>query len=76
MDEWEMYPRVAVATALQTQEQRIATIKKSREQLHAEATHMITQARDATQLLMKARLIFPMPETNDIPYPSPIFKKT
>ena len=71
-----MYPRVAVATALQTQEQRIATIKKSREQLHAEVTHMITQARDATQLLMKARLIFPMPETNDIPLPSPIFKKT
>jgi malate dehydrogenase (oxaloacetate-decarboxylating) len=61
MDEWEVYPRVAVATALQAQEQGVATLKKSREQLHAEATHMISQARNATQLLMKEQIIPPLP---------------
>jgi malate dehydrogenase (oxaloacetate-decarboxylating) len=61
MDEWDVYPRVAVATALQAQEEGIATLKKSREQLHEEATHMITQARDATQLLMKEQIIPPPP---------------
>lgn len=72
MDEWEVYPRVAVATALQAQKQGIATLNKSREQLHTEATHLIAQARDATQVLMKERLIAPMPETDAIPFPSPI----
>ncbi len=71
MDEWEVYPRVAVATALQAQEQGITALKKSREQLHEEATHIISQARDATQLLMKERLISPMPETHDVASPLP-----
>jgi len=57
MDEWKVYPRVAVATALQAQKQGVAILKKSQEQLYEEATHMITQARDATQLLMKEQII-------------------
>ncbi len=61
MDEWEVYPRVAVATALQAQEEGITALKKLREQLHEEATHMITQARNATQLLMKEQIIPPPP---------------
>lgn len=61
MDEWDVYPQVAVATALQAQKEGVAILRKSREQLHAEATHMITQARNATQLLMKEQIIPPPP---------------
>ena len=56
-----VYPRVAVATALQAQEEAITALKKSREHLHEEATHMITQARNATQLLMREQIILPPP---------------
>lgn len=76
MDEWEVHPRMALATALQTQEQGITALKKSREQLHEEATHMITQAREPTQLLMKERLIVSMPGTDDTTLPSPIWERT
>ena len=63
MDEWEVYPRVAVATAMKAQEQGMAKLKKPQEQLHAEATGTIKRARQATQLLMKEGLIAQAPET-------------
>ncbi len=71
MDEWEVYPRIAIATASKAQEQGITALKKSREQLHEEATHMITQAREATHLLMKESLIVPRTGTDDIALLSP-----
>lgn len=57
MDEWEVFPRAAVATAMKAQEQGIARLSKTREQLYNEASKIIREAREATQLLMKEGLI-------------------
>jgi len=62
MDEWEVFPREAVATAMKAQEQGIARLSKTREQLYEEASAIIRQAREATQLLMREGLIAPAPE--------------
>jgi len=62
MDEWEVYPREAVATAMKAQEQGIARLKKTREQLYEEASRIIREAREATQLLMKEGFIASAPE--------------
>lgn len=57
MDEWEVVPRVAVATALKAQEQGLAGLQKTEEQLHRTATDIIRNARETTQLLMREGLI-------------------
>ena len=48
---------------------------RNREQLHEEAAHMFTQARGATHLLIKERLIVPIPGTDYITLPFPIWKR-
>jgi malate dehydrogenase (oxaloacetate-decarboxylating) len=62
MDEWAVIPRVAAAVALKAQEQGLARLQKSKEQLPAEATQAMQNARSATRLLMDAGVIPPMPE--------------
>ena len=57
MDEWEVFPREAVATAMKAQEQGIARLSKTSEQLYEEASKIIREAREATQLLMREGLI-------------------
>lgn len=57
MDEWEVVPHVAVATALKAQEQQVALLTKSAEELHREASTRIQQARETTHLLMREGLI-------------------
>ena len=57
MDEWEVFPRVAVATALKAQEQGVARLVKNEEQIRQEATELMRRARQATQLLMRDGLI-------------------
>ena len=37
MDEWEVYPRVATATAMKAQEEGVARLAKSAEQVYQEA---------------------------------------
>ena len=61
MEQWEVYPKVAVATAVKAQGQGIAKLKTPEAQLHAEATRIIQQAREATQLLMREKLMAPLP---------------
>ncbi len=63
MDEWEVFPREAVATAMKAQEQGIARLKKTRQQLYEEASAIIRQAREATQCLMREGFIAKAPET-------------
>lgn len=63
MDEWEVFPRVATATAVKAMELGLARLTKSAVQLHEQATRVIRGARDATRLLMTEGLIPPMPET-------------
>jgi len=62
MDEWEVFPKVAVATALKAQEQGVARITADAETLHRQATKTIEAAQAATRVLMGERLIAPVPE--------------
>jgi len=57
MDEWEIVPRIAAAVALKAQEQGIARLSKTREQVEAEAFRCIRAAREATAALMQEGLI-------------------
>jgi malate dehydrogenase (oxaloacetate-decarboxylating) len=57
MDEWEVFPREAVACALKSIEQGVARIKPSRQELYERASAIILNARQSTELLMKHGLI-------------------
>jgi malate dehydrogenase (oxaloacetate-decarboxylating) len=57
MDEWEVFPREAVAVGLKAIEQGVARVKKSREELMKIAEDTIRRARQETQLLMKEGII-------------------
>jgi malate dehydrogenase (oxaloacetate-decarboxylating) len=61
MDEWEVYPRVAVATALEAQRQGIARLSRSPEQLRQEANRIIRQAQEASRLMTQSGSIPPCP---------------
>jgi malate dehydrogenase (oxaloacetate-decarboxylating) len=57
MDEWEVFPREAVACALKSIEQGVARVKLSRQELYQRASAIIQNARQSTELLMKHDLI-------------------
>jgi malic enzyme len=59
MDEWSIYPRVAVAAALAAQRQGVARLRLPADALRASANKTIAAARDATSLLIRERLIGP-----------------
>ena len=59
MDEWEVFPRVAVATAMQAQQQGVARLSKDEELLYAEAKQIIKSSREATAMLMREGIIRP-----------------
>jgi malate dehydrogenase (oxaloacetate-decarboxylating) len=61
MDEWDAFPAVAVAAGLKAQEQGVARLAKSREELHRGAERMMRHAREAVQVLMSEGLIPPPP---------------
>jgi len=61
MDEWDVFPREAVAVAMKAQEQGVARLKATREELYAQASATIKAARDGVQLLMREGLIAPVP---------------
>jgi malate dehydrogenase (oxaloacetate-decarboxylating) len=60
MDEWEVFPREAVAVGIKAIEQGVARVKLSRDELYEKATRIIKRSREETALLMKEGLI-PMP---------------
>jgi malate dehydrogenase (oxaloacetate-decarboxylating) len=62
MDEWEVLPREAVAVAMKAQEQGVARLQATREDLYAQAAATIKAARDGVHLLMREGLIAPVPE--------------
>jgi malate dehydrogenase (oxaloacetate-decarboxylating) len=64
LDEWEVFPRVAVAVALKAQERGLARLAKDAHHLHEEATRIIGTARAATRVLMREGLIPPRPATS------------
>lgn len=61
MDEWEVFPREAVAVGLKAIEQGVAQVKHTSVELMEMAEEKIRNARDTVQLLMKEELITPAP---------------
>jgi malate dehydrogenase (oxaloacetate-decarboxylating) len=61
MEEWEVFPREAVACALKSIEQGVARVKPSRQELYDRASAIIRNARESTELLMKKGLIMAPP---------------
>ena len=61
MDEWEVFPREAVAVGLKAIEQGVARLTFTREQLMKMAEEKIRHARAETELLMKEGMITPAP---------------
>jgi len=61
MEEWEVFPREAVACALKSIEQGVARVKLSRQELYERASAIIKNARESTALLMKHGSIKPAP---------------
>ena len=66
MDEWEVFPREAVACALKSIEQGVARVKPSRQVLLERATAIIRNARESTELLMKHGLIKQPPSESEL----------
>ena len=66
MDEWEVFPREAVACALKSIDQGVARIKPSRMELYERASAIISNARATTELLMKHGLIKPPPKEEEL----------
>ncbi|MBU7031460.1 MAG: malate dehydrogenase, partial [Theionarchaea archaeon] len=62
MDEWEVFPREAVAVGMKAIEQGIARRKASRQTLMDEAMEIIRKSRDQTKLLMKEGFIEKAPK--------------
>ncbi len=62
MDEWDVFPRVAAATAVKAQEQGVALLTKSRKELYQEAKATIQQSREMLENLMSDGFIAPMPQ--------------
>jgi malate dehydrogenase (oxaloacetate-decarboxylating) len=61
MDDWEVFPREAAAVGMKAQEQGVARLSISREELLSKAQATIRQAQDMTHFLMDRGLIPPVP---------------
>jgi malate dehydrogenase (oxaloacetate-decarboxylating) len=67
MDEWEVFPREAVACALKSIEQGVARVKLSKQELYERACSIIHNARQSTEILMKHDLIKQPPSEDKLP---------
>jgi malate dehydrogenase (oxaloacetate-decarboxylating) len=66
MEEWEVFPREAVACALQSIKEGVARIKPTKQELWERAVNIIKNARESTHQLMKQGLIKQPPPEKDI----------
>ena len=66
MEEWEVFPREAVACALKSIDQGVARIKPSKQELYERAKAIIQNSRESLNALMKQGLIKPMPSEEKI----------
>jgi malate dehydrogenase (oxaloacetate-decarboxylating) len=66
MEEWEVYPREAVACALKSIEQGVARVKPSRQELYEKAKAIIQNARESVKVLMKEGLIKQAPPEEEL----------
>jgi malate dehydrogenase (oxaloacetate-decarboxylating) len=61
MDDWEIFPREAAAVGMKAQEQGVARLSLSYDELLSKAKETIRQAQDMTRFLMEKELIPPVP---------------
>src|SRR5579883_349048 len=61
MDERDVFPQVAAAVAMKAQEDGVAKLSRSRQQLLADATRTIRNAHHLTHMLMQTEIIPPIP---------------
>ena len=66
MDDWEVFPREAVACALESIKEGVARVKLSKQELWDRAVSIIRNAMDSTALLMKNGLIPPPPSEEEV----------
>ncbi len=57
MIEWEVYAKEAVAVGMKAQEQGLARLTFSAEELYSQAAHMIRRSRRLTEVMMETGLI-------------------
>jgi malate dehydrogenase (oxaloacetate-decarboxylating) len=62
MGDWEVFPREAAAVGMKAQEQGVARLEKSYEELFEHATQIIGRSRNMTKRLMEEGFIAPAPE--------------
>ncbi|MGR8942459.1 MAG: NAD(P)-dependent malic enzyme [Gammaproteobacteria bacterium] len=62
MDEWQLFPRVAVAVAMKARQQDIAQVILTAEQEFEQASSLIKRAREMTRTMMKEGFIKEPPE--------------
>jgi len=65
MEEWEVFPREAVAVALKAIEQGVARVRRTKDELMRMAEEKIRNAREQVHLLMKEGYIPPPPNEED-----------
>jgi malate dehydrogenase (oxaloacetate-decarboxylating) len=65
MDEWEIFPRMAVTVAMKAQEQGVARLQTTYEEEYQRATDMIRCAREMTHMLMREGFIPAAPEAEE-----------
>jgi malate dehydrogenase (oxaloacetate-decarboxylating) len=63
MDDWEVFPREAVAVGMKAQEQGLARLQRSADELYQQAADIIGRSRDLTRWMMKEGFIPQAPET-------------
>ncbi len=61
MDDWEVFPREAAAVAMKAQEQGVARVSKTYEELYEHAHKIIKRSRDLTHMMMKEGFIAEAP---------------
>ncbi|RCK74285.1 MAG: NADP-dependent malic enzyme [Anaerolineae bacterium] len=61
MEDWEVFPREAAAVAMKAQEQGVARVSKTYEELYEHAHKIIKRSRDLTHMMMKEGFIAQAP---------------
>jgi malate dehydrogenase (oxaloacetate-decarboxylating) len=62
MDDWEVFPREAAAVAMKAQEQGVARLEMSYDELFTHARAVIKRSRDLTHRMMEESFIEAAPE--------------
>lgn len=62
MDDWEVFPREAAAVGMKAQEQGVAGLEKTYQELYTHAREIIQRSRDLTEMMKDHGFIPPPPE--------------